>query len=193
MASSWGWWTLPASSSTNVIACSSVVLVLSDRSWTFCTTFRYIFLDLGDWPAELPPIITLISPSGGCDDSYLPFQLLILMLSSKEISQLSLSNKIFNQLFQIVTFICIMPMVSMEAVILIPISPATSRKDHPWFAWELAQGACSMACIVDSMPKGLPSCYLGHSYLPFIPSLDGDLARSGAWGLLPFSQLSSFS
>ena len=44
------------------------------------------------------------------------------MLSSKEIFQLSLSYKIFNLLFQIVTFICVVPMVSMEAAILVPIA-----------------------------------------------------------------------
>ena len=71
MASSWGWWTLSASSFINVIACSSVFLVLGDRleSWTFYTTLRYVFLDLDDWPAEPPPMITLISPSDGHDDS----------------------------------------------------------------------------------------------------------------------------
>ena len=71
MASSWGRWTLSTSLSVNVIACSSVVLVLGDRleSWMFCTTFRYVFLDLDDWLVELPPMIILISPSGGYDDS----------------------------------------------------------------------------------------------------------------------------
>ena len=55
----------------NVIACSSVVLSLGDRpeSSTHCTTFRYAFLDLDDWPVELPPIITLISSRGGRDES----------------------------------------------------------------------------------------------------------------------------
>ena len=53
---------------------------------------------------------------------YLPFQLLILMLSSKEISQLSLSYNSFNLLFQIVTFVHVLPMVSMEAAILVPIA-----------------------------------------------------------------------
>ena len=55
----------------NVIACSSVFLSLDGRpeSWTLCTTFRYVFLNLDDWPVELPPIITLISPRGGRDDS----------------------------------------------------------------------------------------------------------------------------
>ena len=59
-----------------VIACSSVVLALGDRpeSWTLCTTLRYAFLDLDDWPVELPLMITLISPRGGRDDSStLPF------------------------------------------------------------------------------------------------------------------------
>ena len=53
---------------------------------------------------------------------YLPFQLLILMLSSREISQLSLSYKIFNLLFQIVTFVRVVPMVFMEATIHVPIA-----------------------------------------------------------------------
>ena len=70
-ASSWGWWILSASSSVKVIACSSVDLALGDRpeSWTLCTTFKYAFLDLDNWPVELPPIMTLISPSGGRGDS----------------------------------------------------------------------------------------------------------------------------
>ena len=76
MASSWGWWILSAFSSVKVIACSSVVLALGDRSesWTLCTTLRYAFLDLDEWPIELPPMITLISPNG-CRDyfSTLPF------------------------------------------------------------------------------------------------------------------------
>ena len=71
IASSCGWWTLSASSSVNVMACSSVTLVFGDHleSWTFCTTFRYVFLDLEDCPIEVPPMITLISPSGGRDNS----------------------------------------------------------------------------------------------------------------------------
>ena len=71
MASSWGWWTLSTSSSMNVIVCSSVVLVLGNRpeSWTFCITFRYVFLDLDDWPIELSSMRTVISPSEGCDNS----------------------------------------------------------------------------------------------------------------------------
>ena len=62
----------------NIMACSSVILVLGDRpkSWTFCTTFKYVFLDLEDCPIDVPPMITLISPSGGRDDSSsFPFNL----------------------------------------------------------------------------------------------------------------------
>ena len=76
IASSWGWWILSASSPVRVIACSFVVLALGDcpESWTLYTTLRYAFLDLDDWPVELPPMITLISPRGGRDDSStLPF------------------------------------------------------------------------------------------------------------------------
>ena len=53
------------------MACSSVSLVLGDRleSWMFCTTFRYVFLDLDDCLVEVPPMMTLISPSGGLDGS----------------------------------------------------------------------------------------------------------------------------
>ena len=71
MASSKGWWTLSASSFVNAMACSSVVLILGDRleSLTFCTTFRYVFLDLEDCPVKVPPMITLISLSEGHDDS----------------------------------------------------------------------------------------------------------------------------
>ena len=71
IASSWGWWTLSTSLSLNVMACSSVTLILGDHpeSWTFCTTFRYVFLDLEDCLIEVLPMITFISPSGGHDDS----------------------------------------------------------------------------------------------------------------------------
>ena len=75
IASSCGWWILLTSSIVNVIASSSTPLVLGDRpdSWTFYTTLRYVFLDLEDCPVEVPPIITLISPSGRDDSSTLPF------------------------------------------------------------------------------------------------------------------------
>ena len=71
IALSYGKWTRSASLSVNVMACLFITLVLGDRpkSWTFCTTFRYVFLDLEDCPVEVLPIITLISPSGGRDDS----------------------------------------------------------------------------------------------------------------------------
>ena len=87
MASSWGWWTLSASSSVNVMACSSVVLVLGDhpKSWMFCTTFRYVFLDLEDCPVEVPSMITLISLSRGRDDSStFPFNFSFLWFRSRK-------------------------------------------------------------------------------------------------------------
>ena len=63
------------------MTCLSVALVLGDRpeSWTFYTTFRYIFLDLEDCPVEVPPIMTFISPSGGrnCSSNF-PFNFLSL-------------------------------------------------------------------------------------------------------------------
>ena len=75
IASSCGWWILPASSSVNVIAGTSTPLVLGDRpdSWTFYTTLRYVFLNLEDCPVEVTLIITLISPSGRDNSSTLPF------------------------------------------------------------------------------------------------------------------------
>ena len=79
-----------------VIACLSVDLVVGDRpeSWMLYTTFKYAFLNLDDWPVELPPMITLISPSGGRDDSSIfPFN-----FSSKEIPQFPQSYEIFNLL-----------------------------------------------------------------------------------------------
>ena len=71
IASSCGWWTLSASLSVNVMVYSFVTFILGDRpeSWTFCITFRYVFLDLEDCHVEVPPIITLISPSEGRDNS----------------------------------------------------------------------------------------------------------------------------
>ena len=53
---------------------------------------------------------------------YLRLQLLILIVSSKEIPQFPLSNKILNLLLEVKTFIGIMPIISMEATILIPIA-----------------------------------------------------------------------
>ena len=43
------------------------------------------------------------------------------MILSKEISQFSLSDEIFYLLFQIKTLVRVMPMVSVEVVILVPI------------------------------------------------------------------------
>ena len=51
-----------------------LVSYLCLESWTFCTTLRYVFLDLEDCPVEVPHMMTLISPSGGRDGfSTFPF------------------------------------------------------------------------------------------------------------------------
>ena len=52
--------------------------------------------------------------------------------------------------------------------------------------------ACSMGYIVDSALKSQASYYLDLSFLPSVPSLDEDLAQNDDWGLLLFSQISSF-
>ena len=44
------------------------------------------------------------------------------MSSSKEISQFSLLDEIFNLLVQIIAFVRVMPMVPVEAAILVPIA-----------------------------------------------------------------------
>ena len=65
----------------NVMAYSSVILIIGDlpESWMFYTTFRYVFLDLEDCPVEVPPMMTLMSPSGGHDSSSsFPFNFLSL-------------------------------------------------------------------------------------------------------------------
>ena len=41
-----------------------LVSYLRLESWTFYTTLRYVFLDLEDCLVEVPPMMTLISPSG---------------------------------------------------------------------------------------------------------------------------------
>ena len=53
---------------------------------------------------------------------YLSLQLLVLVILSKEIPQFPLLDEILNLLLQIKTLICIMPMVSMEATILVSIA-----------------------------------------------------------------------
>ena len=56
-----------------------LVSYLRLESWTFYTTLRYVFLDLEDCPVEVPPMMTLISPSGGRDGfSIFPFNFLSL-------------------------------------------------------------------------------------------------------------------
>ena len=44
------------------------------------------------------------------------------MILSKEVSQLPLPEEIFYMLLQIKTLVCIMPMVSVETTILVPIA-----------------------------------------------------------------------
>ena len=53
---------------------------------------------------------------------HLSLQLLVLVISSKKISQFSLPNKILYFLFQIKTLIHVMSMISVEAAILVPIA-----------------------------------------------------------------------
>ena len=43
------------------------------------------------------------------------------MIPSKKISQLSLPDEIFNLLLQVIVVICVMPVISIEATILILI------------------------------------------------------------------------
>jgi len=54
-----------------VITYSSAPSILGgcSKSRTFCTTFKYVFLDLDDRLAEIPPTLTLISPSRARDGS----------------------------------------------------------------------------------------------------------------------------
>ena len=44
------------------------------------------------------------------------------MISSKKVPQLSLSYEILNLLFQIITLVCVMPMVPVEVTILVLIA-----------------------------------------------------------------------
>ena len=187
-----------------MITCSSVVLALGDRpeSWTLCTTLRYAFFDLDDWPIELSPMITLISPSGCHDDSSaLPFNFSSLW---------SRPRKLFN-------FPC-----------LIRFSTYCFRSKHlsvscPWSQWKrqylfllcllgspfifsnhFKEGSsliCIMTCSSGTF-NGVycwfraerPASYcLGLSFPPSIPSLDEGPARNDGWGFLPFFQISSFS
>ena len=124
IASSYGWWTLSASSSVNVMACSSVPLVLGDhpKSWTFCTTFKHVFLDLEDCPVEVPPIITLISPSEGRDESSIfLFNFSSLWSRPRKFLNFPLPDEILYLLLQIKTLVCVMSMISVQAEILVPI------------------------------------------------------------------------
>ena len=44
------------------------------------------------------------------------------MIPSNEMPQLSLSNEILNLLFQVITLVRVMPMISMEAIVFILIA-----------------------------------------------------------------------
>ena len=204
IASSYGWWTLSVSSSMNVMACSSIALVLGNHpeSWTFCTTFRYVFLDLEDCPVKVPPMMTLISPSRGHDgSSNFPFNFSSLWSRPRKFLNFSCLMR-----FSICYFKPKHSSVSYSWSLwkqqycsysacwdLLSFSSATSKKDRPWFAWELVLAACSRACITDFVSKSLPSCYLNLSFLLSVPSLDKDPTQDGAGDLLPFTQLSSSS
>ena len=145
IASSCGWWTLLASSSVNVMAYSSVTFVFGDRleSWTFCITFRYVFLDLEDCLVEVPPMITLISPSGVHDgSSSFPFNFSSLWSRSRKFL-----NFPYLMRFSICCFkskhlfgSCPWSLWKRQTCSycacwdLFSFFPATSRMDHPWFA-----------------------------------------------------------
>ena len=79
------------------------------------------------WLGRLPCWISsydnsYFSKQGSWQFFYLPLQLLVFAISSKEIFQFSLPDKIFNLLLQIVAFVHVMPMVLVEAAIFIPIT-----------------------------------------------------------------------
>ena len=178
IASSCGWWIFSAFLLVNEIVGSSIPLVLGDRpeSWTFCTTLRYVFFDLEDCPVEVPPMITLISPSGGHDDSSIfPFNFSFLW---------SLPTKYLNFPYLNTRPCHAHDLYGSDNIYsycacwdLLSSSPATLRKGHLWFAWALDWVEHLRACSFDFFLKtSSSSYYLGLSYLPFVPSLDEDLA-----------------
>ena len=198
MASSWERWTLSASSSVNVMAYSSMFLILGDRpeSWTFCTTLRYVFLDLDDWPVELPPMITLISPSGGRDDSstfpfnfsflwshprkFLNFpclmRFLICCFRSKH-SSVSYSWSLWKRQYLFLLRLLRSPFTFSghfkEGSSLICIRTCSSSMFNGVYCWFHAKGLA----------------FLSRSFLSsVVPSLDEDLVQNGANDLLPFSR-----
>ena len=181
-----------------------MVLALGDHleSWTFCTTLRYAFLDLDDWPVELPSMITLISPSGGRDDSSaLPFNFSSLW---------SRPRKLFNFPYLIRSSTCY-------------FRSKHSSVSCPWSLWKRQylfllrllgspfifsghfKDGSSLICIrtyssgtfngvsIDSVLKGQTSYYLGLSFPPSVPSLDEGPALIDDWGFLLFFQISSSS
>ena len=144
IASLWGWWILSVSSSVKVIGCSSVDLALGDRpeSWSLYTTFKYAFLDLDDWPVELPPMITLISPSGDHYDFFaLPFNFSSLWSPPRKLFSFPCLIRFSTCCFRLKHSSVSCPWslwkrqyFSYCAYWDLPsFSLATSRMDHPWF------------------------------------------------------------
>ena len=71
-----------------------------------------------DCPTEVLPTITLISLNGGHDgSSTFPFN-----FSSKKIPQISLPDVILNLLLQVIAFVRVVYVISMEAAILVLIA-----------------------------------------------------------------------
>ena len=71
-ALSWGWRSCRVSSSVKLMVGLSTLVILGNRPeiWTLCTICKYVFLSFLEALAiVLPPIITLISPSGALDPS----------------------------------------------------------------------------------------------------------------------------
>ena len=124
ITSSWGW-ILSATSSVKVIGCSSRDLARDDRpeSWMVCTTFRYAFFDLDNWFVELPPMITLISPSGGRDDSSIfPFNFSSLCSCPRKFLNFPCLMRFSICYFKSKHSSISCPMISMKATILVSIT-----------------------------------------------------------------------
>ena len=204
IASSWGWWILLASSSVKVIFCSSMDLALGDcpESWTLCTTFKYAFFDLDDWPVELPPMITLISLSGGRDDSSIvPFNF----------------SSLWSRPRKFLNFPCLMRFS------IYCFKSKHSSVSCPWSLWKRQylfllrllgspfifsghfKDGSSLICI-RTCSSGIfnevycwfrvegPGFLLSRSFLSSsVSSLDKGPARNDDWGFLLFFQISSSS
>ena len=200
IASSCGWWTLSASFSMNVMVYSFVTLILGDRpeSWTFCITFRYVFLDLEDCHVEVPPIITLISPSEGRDNSSsFPFNFSSLWSHPKKFLNFPCLMRFFIYYFKSKhsSVSCAWSLWNRQYLFLLRLLGSSFIffgyfKDGSSL---ICISTCSSAYIADSELKNLHSYCLDLSSLLSGPSLDEDPAQDGAGDLLPFARLSSSS